>query len=58
MAENKAPEENPAQRVSRAHAEAAAEAERLQLDETVPGGRYRLSPDGPFVDADGKPVKD
>jgi hypothetical protein len=58
MAENRRDDETPAQRTSRALAEAQAEAEKRQADETVPGGRYRLSEDGPLLDAEGKPVKD
>ena len=47
-----------AQRTSNALAEAAAEAEERQADETAPGGRYKLSADGPLVDASGKEIKD
>jgi hypothetical protein len=43
-------------RRSRALADAQAEAVRLQMDETVPGGRYKLG--DRFVDANGKEVKD
>jgi hypothetical protein len=47
--------ESEAQRVNRALAEAAEEAEARQADETVPGGRYIV--DGVLVDAEGKPLK-
>lgn len=68
MAESRDPRpapagESEAARTSRGLAEAAEEAERKQLDETVPGGRYLVGADangngGMLVDADGKPVKD
>ena len=34
-----------------------AESRRLQMDETVPGGRY-LGPDGALHDANGEPLAD
>lgn len=43
-------------RRSRALAEAQAEAARLQMDETVPGGRYKLG--DRFVDCNGKEITD
>lgn len=43
-------------RRSRGLAEAQQEAERLQMDETIPGGKYKVGDQ--FVDANGKPVKD
>jgi flagellar motor protein MotB len=42
------------QRVSRATAEAQQEAERLQLDETEPGGRYIVG--GIAVNSEGAPL--
>lgn len=51
-----APQDDQFQRVSRATAEAQQEADRQQLDETVPGGRYTVG--GQTVDADGKPLGD
>ena len=63
MAEaRKGPEgESEAARTSRGLAEAQEEAERKQLDETVPGGRYLVGADaegkgGRLVDAEGKPL--
>jgi hypothetical protein len=44
------------QRVSRATAEAQKEAAAAKLDETVPGGKYKVG--DTFVNADGEPVKD
>lgn len=69
MAENPARRTDPpvgeseAARTSRGLAEAAEEAERKQLDETAPGGRYLVGADadgngGTLVDANGKPVED
>jgi hypothetical protein len=43
-------------RRSRAMAEAHAEATRLKMDETVPGGRFEVN--GRLVDAEGRPLKD
>lgn len=61
MAENRerqpAPvNETEGQRVNRALAEAAEEAEARQADEMPDGGRFMV--DGALVDADGQPVKD
>jgi hypothetical protein len=63
MAEaRRAPEnESESARTSRGLAEAADEAERKQLDETVEGGRYLIGADadgngGTEVDANGKPL--
>jgi hypothetical protein len=64
MAESRGPvNESESARTSRGLAEAAAEAERKQLDETVPGGQYLVGADaegngGTLVDANGEPVKD
>lgn len=43
-------------RRSRALADAQAEATKLKMDETVPGGVYEVN--GQKVDAAGKPIKD
>lgn len=43
-------------RRSRAMADAHAEAVKLHMDETVPGGRYVVN--GVEVDANGKPIAD
>lgn len=43
-------------RRSQALANAQQEAERLQMDETVPGGQYKVG--DRFVDANGKELKD
>lgn len=43
-------------RRSRALAEAQAEAVKLQMDETVPGGKYKVGDQ--WLDANGKVVKD
>lgn len=50
------PNESEGQRINRELAEAAAEAEKRNADETAPGGRFIV--DGVMVDAEGKPVKD
>lgn len=49
------PQKTPAQRASEALAEAAVEAERLQLDEAGPDHHYVVN--GQKVDANGKPFK-
>ena len=62
MAESRGPaNESESARASRGLAEAAVEAEALQLDETVPGGKYLVGADaegkgGTLVDANGKPL--
>lgn len=48
--------ESEAQRINRSLAEAAAEAEEIQADETDPGGQYMVG--GQLVDAEGKPVEE
>jgi hypothetical protein len=50
------PQDDQFQRVSRATAEAQQEAEKLQLDETEPGGRYVVGDQ--VVNSEGEPVKD
>ena len=55
--------ESEAARTSRGLAEAAEEAERKKLDETVPGGKYLINVDaegkgGTLVDAEGKPLSE
>ncbi len=40
----------------RATAEAREEAERKQMDETIPGGKYLASDGKTFVNADGEPL--
>lgn len=63
MAENRRGPENETEsaRTSRGLAEAAEEAARKNLDETVPGGRYLIGADaegkgGTLVDANGQPL--
>lgn len=45
-----------AQEQSKAIADSNAEAEKRQIDETVPGGRYLLN--GRLVNSEGEPIKD
>lgn len=54
MAE-KAPDPTPAEQ-SKAIAESNAEAEKRQIDETIPGGRYLLN--GRFVNSEGEPIEE
>lgn len=49
------PDEPSAAQRGQAAATAAAEADKRQADETVPGGRYIVS--GQVVDANGEPVE-
>lgn len=56
MARSDNEQQSEAQRVSRALAEAAVEAESLKLDETEPGGVYDVN--GVKVNANGEPVKE
>lgn len=44
----------PAEQQAQAMAKVAAEAEELQLDTTVPGGRYLVN--NVLVDSEGKPI--
>lgn len=56
MARSDAEQQSEAQRVSRALAEAAIEAEERKADETVPGGRFRAG--DRLVNANGEPIED
>lgn len=55
-AENPAGAAPTAQQRSEAIAASQAEAERKQLDETVPGGRYLVN--GQLVDSEGNLIED
>jgi hypothetical protein len=60
MPEDKDPKVAPqspqaAEQTAKALADAEADAEKRQADETVPGGRFKVGDD--FVDAEGKPIK-
>ena len=47
-------QESESQRINKALAEAANEAEERQMDETVPGGRYKVG--DTMYDAEGKEI--